>query len=121
MGKVHYSKIKKYLELKLRKSSREEIKTIGAKGWVKYLALYFAVVTGSRPCEAAHVIMNKKFYPNKGATNERWGRIDYKATMTERLTKTHRNYIWLIPSKRNWFVNFVKKADVSCFSKPFFL
>ena len=55
MNKENYSKIKKYLEKRIMNqddaNSRQRLKS---------LALYFAVVTGSRPNEAAYVVYNKK-------------------------------------------------------------
>ena len=120
MKKDNYTKIKKHLEVILKGQSKEEIAALGTS-WIKYLAVYFAVVTGSRPSEAAHVIFYKTIGKNDRALNKRWGKIDNMATMVSKATKTHKHYTWLIPRKRNWFVKLVQAADTSCCGKVAFL
>ena len=71
MKKDNYTKIKKHIESKLKGKSKEEIAALGSS-WIKYLAVYFAVVTGSRPSEAAHVVFHKTFEKNNRALNKRW-------------------------------------------------
>ena len=55
MNKENYSKIKKYLEKRIMNQD-----DANPRQRLKSLALYFAVVTGSRPNEAAYVVYNKK-------------------------------------------------------------
>ena len=81
MRKENYTKIKKCLESRLKEQPEEEIAALGAKKLLEYLSVYFAVVTGCRPSEAAYVIYNKTMRKNDRATNKRWGTIDYMATM----------------------------------------
>ena len=94
---------------------------LASRKWIKYLAVYFAVVTGCRPSEAAHVIFYKTIEKNDRALNKRWGPIDNMATMVSSATKTHKYYTWLIPRKRNWFVKLVQAADTSSCGKASFL
>ncbi len=103
MNKENYSKIKKYLEGRIE----NQVDAANPRHHLKTLAVYFAVVTGSRPNEAAYVVLHKRFSANVAATNERWCRIDYAATMGPEATKTHLDYVWLMPHKRNWFVELV--------------
>ena len=117
MNKENYRKIKKHLEGRLHTATDAN----NPDRNLKTLALYFAVVTGSRPNEAAHVVYNKHIYTNDKPTNERWGVIDYAATMDKGSTKTGVDYVWLIPSKRNWFVDKVKAADISAFKVDYVL
>ena len=81
MRKENYTKIKKHLESKLKEKPAEEIASFCAKNLIAYLAVYFAVVTGCRPSEAAHIVYHKKIVKNELSTNKRWGPIDYMATM----------------------------------------
>ena len=41
--------------------------------------------------------------------------------MDKGLTKTGVDYVWLIPSKRNWFVDMVIKADTAAYKQPYVL
>ena len=95
MKKENYTKIKKEIESKIKNRSEKDIFGLGFS-WLKYLAVYFAVVTGCRPSEAAHVIYYKTIGINDFTLNKRWGPIDNAAKM-DTTSKTRKDYIWLIP------------------------
>ena len=81
----------------------------------KDLAIYFAIITGCRPMEAAYVVYNKSIHDNDQLLNKRWGKIDYMATVEHYVTKTHQLYRWLLQREENFIVPLIRNLDVSVF------
>lgn len=89
MNQVNYRKIRDYLEVRLKKPIHAADTDKNDYQRLKSLALYFAVVTGSRPNEAAWIIYHKNIKVNDGkATSIRWGTFTYIAEMPQTATKT---------------------------------
>jgi hypothetical protein len=116
MDKGYYSTIKRHIEKTLKDpKAAKKLAAHDPSLYLRMLAVYFGLVTGARPNESAFVVQNKKLFLNDRCTNKRWkDEINYMATMDKLETKTSKHYTWLIPSKRDWFVDAVKKADTAC-------
>ena len=65
----------------------------------RYLGIYFLVITGCRPVEAAHVVFNKTIEQFNETYYEEWGKPAYKALASDTMTKTKKTYKWLLTSK----------------------
>lgn len=129
MDHAVYTQVKRYLETvlrgkckgelpeKVKRSALETRKNLTAAGHLRHLAIYFAVVTGSRPSEAAQVVYHRRLHEADGSVRYEWeerlGRpTGYTATLGAQETKTRmQTYRWFLPEKRNWFAKLVLKAD----------
>ena len=71
------------------------------------LGVYFQLITGCRPSEAAYLILTKNSFQQndfpafKGCT--------WKATIPKEYTKTKVEYKWGIPPRANFFVKVLKQ------------
>ena len=80
---------------------------------VKYLAIYFQLISGCRPNEAACVMFDKTVKKYHGWSHFTWDKIDYIATVSEDLTKTKTDYRWLLKTVDNVFYNVLMKVSVN--------
>ena len=81
----------------------------------KYLAIYFVIITGCRPNEAAHIVYNKLYEKRTNSIYERWGKINYIIKMSQYYTKTEFDYKWYLQSKDDIFINVLRDLDLSDF------
>ena len=112
-------RMKEHVRAKLVAYDRGKDTVIEQNELAKYLAIFFLMITGCRPNEAACVVFDKTVKKYTGYTHVTWDKISYIATVTADLTKTKRDYRWHLKNDDNIFYNVLQKVDISYYKDAY--